>query len=196
MGGERFVFTGQVGTDEAAANCCKDSCAATPPPPGTQAGTCTTFDEFEALFTAMDTACCSGKGGTADCSSGYPDSCDAACAAKLIPAQVACDDFLVGPLVSVKAALDSAAALCPHTDLLPSCANMDELQAQTVIMQAKSCDKVGDCTGGYPASCTARCAKLLLPLHAACQQVLSNPIYAPIAAAIDQAAALCPGSGH
>lgn len=51
------------------------------------------------------------------------------------------------------------------------------------------CDE--NCSSGYPITCTPRCAAMLLPMQAACSDVLRDKLYAPIKAAIDDTAAQC-----
>ena len=67
--------------------------------------------EFQAVLDPINTECCDEP--TEDCSSGYPATCNAGCAAVLLPVQAACADFLHGAgLKPVKKAID-AAAQCP-----------------------------------------------------------------------------------
>ena len=68
--------------------------------------------EFQAVLDPINTECCDEP--TEDCSSGYPATCNADCAAVLLPVQAACADFLHGAgLKPVKKAIDTAAAQCP-----------------------------------------------------------------------------------
>ena len=70
--------------------------------------------EFQAVLDPINTECCDEP--TEDCSSGYPATCNAGCAAVLLPVQAACADFLAdgGPVMKpLKTALDAAAANCP-----------------------------------------------------------------------------------
>ena len=66
---------------------------------------------FQAMLKPINTECCDEP--SEDCSSGYPASCNAGCAAILLPMQAACADFLHGSgLKPLKEAIDHAAANC------------------------------------------------------------------------------------
>eukprot|EP01043_Picozoa_sp_COSAG02_P059833 COSAG02_NODE_7696_length_2887_cov_17.426112_2_plen_313_part_00 len=75
---------------------------------------CSTMDEFNAAFQPVNDECCDEAG--EDCSSGFPTTCNAGCAAVLFPAQAACDDFLASNGLGMRATkelIDRVAATCP-----------------------------------------------------------------------------------
>ena len=90
-----------------------------PPPPPWPAQalplpSCSTYDEFVAVFAPVNTKCCDEP--TEDCSAGFPATCNEGCAAVLLPAQAACEDFLAGgglAMAGTKHLIDRATALCP-----------------------------------------------------------------------------------
>ena len=93
----------------------------------------------------------------------------------------------------IKAAIDNAAALCAPP---LSCDGFTEFQGLMDAVTVECCDELTDCSSGYPTTCTPRCAAMLLPVQAACVDVLSNRLYAPIKAAIANTAAQCAKDGH
>ena len=125
---------------------------------------------------------------------------NAGCAVLLLPAQAACDDFLGAGgvlLASAKALVDNAAATCPLP--LPACSSNDEFNAVFNPINVECCDEpTEDCTSGFPATCNAGCAALLLPAQAACDDFLAagGVLLAGAKVAIDKATAKCPGGGH
>jgi hypothetical protein len=75
---------------------------------------CSSNDEFAAAFAPVNVECCDEP--TEDCTAGFPATCNAGCAALLLPAQAACDDFLAAggiPMAGTKALIGKAAAKCP-----------------------------------------------------------------------------------
>ena len=88
-----------------------DHAASLCPPP---LPSCSSADEFAAVFAPVNTERCDEP--TEDCSAGFPATCNEGCAALLLPAQAACEDFLsAGGLLMAptKQVIDHAAALCP-----------------------------------------------------------------------------------
>ena len=85
------------------------------PPSGSGGAlSCSSNDEFAAAFAPVNVECCDGP--TEDCSAGFPATCDAECAAVLLPAQAACEDFLAAGgmlMAGTKSQIDAAAARCP-----------------------------------------------------------------------------------
>ena len=85
------------------------------PPSGSGGAlSCSSNDEFAAAFAPVNVECCDGP--TEDCSAGFPATCDAGCAAVLLPAQAACEDFLAAGgmlMAGTKSQIDAAAARCP-----------------------------------------------------------------------------------
>ena len=77
---------------------------------------CSNNDEFADVFAPVNVECCDEP--SEDCSAGFPTTCNEGCAALLLPAQAACEDFLIGGglvMGPVKKLIDHAAALCPHS---------------------------------------------------------------------------------
>lgn len=77
----------------------------------------------------------------------------------------------------------------------PQCTDM--LTMQTLFMPSvmeECCNEAEeDCTNGFPATCNARCAEVLLPLQSACSDFLaSSPMWEATKNIIDTAAATCP----
>ena len=171
-----------------------ECCTADTEAPAGAGMSCSDMRELQALMDSVDSVCCGGKCGT---ETGYPARCDAACAKQLLPTQVACGELLAQPVMApMKQALDNAAALCD--DPAQTCSTMQEFQVLMEGVSAECCDEpTEDCSTGYPASCNAGCAARLVPMQAACQQLLAAPMYKPIQTAIDSAVALCnPGGAH
>eukprot|EP01052_Picozoa_sp_SAG31_P040615 SAG31_NODE_5924_length_2255_cov_3.889610_1_plen_206_part_00 len=84
-------------------------------PSATSKLSCGSIDEFESTMAPVTVECCDEP--TEDCSTGIPSSCNAGCAALLLPAQAACEDFLIGggiAMAGTKAIVDRAAAQCPQ----------------------------------------------------------------------------------
>ena len=168
------------------------------PPSGSGGAlSCSSNDEFAAAFAPVNVECCDGP--TEDCSAGFPATCDAGCAALLLPAQAACEDFLAAGgmlLAGTKAMIDQAAALCPPP--LPACSSNDEFAAAFAPANVECCDgPTEDCSAGFPATCDAGCAAVLLPAQAACEDFLAagGMLMAGTKSQIDAAAARCPGGG-
>ena len=64
------------------------------------------------MMDPLNLACC---GGDSDCNSGVPSSCDAQCAAVLLPLMANCRDFLARPKnAAIMALLQGAVARCPQ----------------------------------------------------------------------------------
>jgi len=75
---------------------------------------CSSTDEFAAVFAPVNTECCDEP--AEDCSAGFPATCNEGCAAVLLPAQVACAEFMTTgglAMAATKQLVDRAAALCP-----------------------------------------------------------------------------------
>eukprot|EP01043_Picozoa_sp_COSAG02_P008861 COSAG02_NODE_291_length_25510_cov_9.433828_7_plen_280_part_00 len=108
-------------------------------------------------------ACCDDP--TEDCSSGQPASCNAGCAAVLVPYLQDCQ------LVMDKDALRSvqeAAERCPVSPCL-----IADLENRVALVHAECCDDPGeDCSSGEPATCDAGCAAVLVPYFQDCRSTL------------------------
>jgi hypothetical protein len=176
-----------------------------PPPPGPRSsalpseaseGTlpCSNSNEFEVAFAPVVAECCDEP--SEDCSTGFPVACNAGCAAVLLPAQAACEDFLTANgmlMAGTKALIDNAAALCP----LP-CRNNGEFEAVFRPASVECCDEPSeDCSTGFPVVCNAECAAVLLPAQDACEDFLAagGMLMAGTKGLIDNAVARCPSRG-
>eukprot|EP01052_Picozoa_sp_SAG31_P031386 SAG31_NODE_3318_length_4420_cov_2.018051_4_plen_690_part_00 len=215
-GAPMFFTGGSLG--ELGTEACGDHIAS-PPPPNSQQGvdtsptdgnvspggadrlSCSSGDEFAAIMGPVTDACCDDP--VEDCPGGLPSSCDAECAAVLLPVQAACEDFLAAGGLSyapMKAIIDTAASLC--TTPLPACGSIEEFESVMGPVNEECCDQPSeDCSNGLPSSCNAECAALLLPAQAACEDFLAagGLIMAPTKAIVDNVAAQCPrgqGEGH
>ena len=74
---------------------------------------CGNLREFQGMMDPLNLACC---GGGSDCNSGVPSSCDAQCAAVLLPLMANCQSFLAQPKnAAITALLQGAAARCPSS---------------------------------------------------------------------------------
>jgi hypothetical protein len=129
FGGHSIFFDGDVGclSELGAAACAADGAvvpAPTPPSPPSHSNTgtggddpivCTDYNDLNTLLTPVNSECCDEP--SEDCSSGYPATCNAGCAALLLPLQAACAGFLATSpvLAPVKAAIDAVAATCPSS---------------------------------------------------------------------------------
>jgi hypothetical protein len=69
--------------------CCTADTPLPPSPPATGTQTCTSADELLELLDTVNSVCCDDG-----CASGYPTTCDAACAQQLLPIQAACTEML------------------------------------------------------------------------------------------------------
>jgi hypothetical protein len=86
------------------------------PPPAGKTVSCATSLEFNAAFVPVTAECCDEP--SEDCSSGYPTTCNAGCAAILLPVRAACASFLANggvALAPVTNLIDAAAATCGAT---------------------------------------------------------------------------------
>lgn len=100
-----------------------------------------------------------------DCSGGEPATCNADCAAVLVPYLQDCQ------LVMDKGALQSvqeAADRCPVSPCLIS-----DLDNRVALVHAECCDDPGeDCSAGTPATCDAGCAAVLVPYFHDCRSTM------------------------
>ncbi len=77
----------------------------------------------------------------------------------------------------------------------PECADMLTMQAMFMpSVMEECCDEDSeDCSNGFPSTCNARCAEVLLPMQHACSAFLSSsPMWAATKTMIDTTAATCP----
>jgi hypothetical protein len=128
FGGDPVFFEGDMGCmiELGVAACATDGAfvpaPAGPPAPPTDpskghvpsrsvdVASCSSTDEFAAVFAPVNTECCDEP--AEDCSTGFP----ATCAAVLLPAQTACAEFMTAgglAMAATKQLVDRAAALCP-----------------------------------------------------------------------------------
>ena len=151
---------------------------------------CANFDDLQERMSDIEHECCDGPDD--DCGTGFPATCDAHCAAVLIPIQTACAKYLSSQklLAAAKAGIDAAAAVCPAA---PECSDYNALERLTNDVNHECCDGPNqDCASGFPSTCNAACAAVLLPMQAACAEYLSStPLLAGAKDSIDAAAALC-----
>ena len=102
-------FLSQGGTAFASLNTLIDTAAASCPQ---SPNDCTTVDECNAYAARVTAECCDEP--TESCASGIPKTCNAGCAAVLLPMQASCSDFLSGLIYrQLKSTIDAAAASCP-----------------------------------------------------------------------------------
>lgn len=127
------------------------------------AGQCTESD-LAGRAAQVAAACCDEP--TEDCSSGQPATCNAGCAAVLVPYLQDCQ------LVMDKDALKSvqgAAERCPVSPCL-----MSDLDDRVALVHAECCDEPDeDCSSGQPATCNAGCAAVLVPYFHDCRSTLA-----------------------
>ena len=72
------------------AECCTSATPHPPaPPPAMDTPSCADAGELLELLDTVNSVCCDGG-----CASGYPTTCDAACAQQLLPTQAACTEML------------------------------------------------------------------------------------------------------
>ena len=202
-GGSSTLFAGLGCSGVDTASMCSAGVSVPPPPSPTgeiEGIHCSTLAELGAAFDPVNRECCDEP--DEDCTSGLPATCNAGCAAVLLPAQAACEGFLSAgglAMMGTKSLIDSVASLCPPQ--LP-CNTPTELGAAFVPVNRECCDEPDeDCTSGFPATCNAGCAAVLLPTQAACEGFLSagGLAMAGTKSRIDSVASLCPGGkngGH
>jgi hypothetical protein len=198
-GAKSLIFQGQGPMTEQDAKWGDTSCpnAAAPPSPEpspepTPPTTCDNEADLEERVEELEHACCAAD--ESRCSSGFPDSCDAQCAAVLLPMQSACSEILSQRLWSLqRAKLDEAAATCPATGGTP-CGDTQDLQQRFEQLTHACCADQSKCSSGYPSSCDAKCAAVLLPMRSECAEVLGHPVWLPVREQLGNAAATCPAA--
>ena len=84
-----------------------------------------------------------------------------------------------------------------------ACSSATELTALMEPINRACCGELGgDCSRGYPSTCSTECASVLLPVYEACESLLSSSReMAQLKQLLDAAVATCPagtlgGSGH
>lgn len=151
------------------------------PFPATGCAICTNSATFVRCMEAVNAKCCDEK--SEDCSSGEPATCNADCAAVLVPTLQKCQaDFFALPemamaMAPAKQALKHAAAKCP-TVKLSSCRSLHEYSTLLNDMVKDCCASATNCESGAPKHCSARCVKGLRRLIASCKSFMeSAPSY-------------------
>ena len=77
----------------------------------------------------------------------------------------------------------------------PECTDMLTMQAMFMpAVMDECCDEDSeDCSNGFPTTCNARCAEVLLPMQDACSAFLAeSPMWEATKTMIDTTAATCP----
>ena len=100
LSSQKLLATAKASIDAAAAMC-------------PAAPECSDYNALEQLMNGLHQECCDGP--NQDCGSGLPSTCNAACAAVLLPMQAACAEYMSSTplLAGAKESLDAVAALCP-----------------------------------------------------------------------------------
>ena len=100
LSSQPLLATAKAGIDAAAARC-------------PAAPECNDYNALEQLTNDLNHECCDGP--NQDCGTGLPSTCNAACAAVLLPMQAACAEYLSSTplLAGAKESIDAVAALCP-----------------------------------------------------------------------------------
>ena len=191
-------------------HCTGTSCCSTckrPPPPGPKSPkynyykpivvspACTSLAEFTAINARVTKVCCDQP--TESCRTGVPATCNAGCAAVLVPAKQACTSpkgFLTLPSMAVvKRAFTTAAAKC--APVLSACTSLAEFTAINARVTKVCCDQPTEsCRTGVPATCNAGCAAVLVPAKQACTSpkgFLTLPSMVVVKRAFTTAAAKC-----
>jgi hypothetical protein len=161
------------------------------PPLGAQACTaqakpdpcpaCINGATFATCMKTVNAKCCDEK--SEDCSSGEPATCNAGCAAVLVPANRKCQaGFFSLPGMAVamahaKHALSQAAAKCKSTVSQP-CHTLHDYTTLVQDMSKACCTDSKNCQGGAPTRCDVKCASSLHALVTACKSYMqSAPSY-------------------
>ena len=78
------------------------------------------------------------------------------------------------------------------------CDTSGDFTARAAELTAECCDEPTEtCTGGYPSTCNAGCAAVLLPIRDSCSAGFLSPApLASLAAILNTAASMCAGGGH
>ena len=151
---------------------------------------CTDMHEFSNLMNDVETVCCYGA---TSCASGFPEACNDACGAVVLPMKAACQQLLSGPLWRPQwDAIDEFAAQCKPP---PSCTDLTELQELMNDVEHACCTDAAICASGFPSVCSAPCSLVLPPMARACASLLDGPLWAAQRVAIDQSAARCDAGG-
>jgi hypothetical protein len=126
---------------------------------------------FAARTVAVTDECCNQP--DEDCSTGIPASCNAGCAALVIPYFVECSK----QLGTQAAAFGDLTDMC-QAALMTSTGRPCNLAARVDAVNAECCDELNeDCSLGIPSSCNLGCATLALPFFADCGDDLSEHVH-------------------
>ena len=135
---------------------------------------CATLNDYNTLAKDVTAECCDEE----SCTTGLPTTCDAGCAAVLLPAEKACTlegGWFTRPQnTQTKAIYHKAAALCKKPSNqgdagAPPCTTAANFRIFSWFVTTECCDeKTESCTGGIPQTCNAGCAAVLGPTTRAC----------------------------
>ena len=164
MSGTEVVFA------KAAAMCGRGDGHSAPPP-----WKCATLNDYSTIAKDVTAECCDEE----SCASGLPTTCDAGCAAVLLPAEKACavrGGWFTRPQnTQIKTIYHKAAALCKKQSQHgggtgePPCDTATEFRIFSWAVTKECCDeKTESCKGGIPQTCNAGCAAILGPSMVAC----------------------------
>ena len=124
-----------------------------------------TQDDLAGRAALVTSVCCDQP--SEDCSSGSPATCNAGCAAVLVPYLQDCQLVMGGDVLK---AVQGAAEHCPVSPCLAA-----DLPDRVSLVSAECCDEPDeDCSSGQPASCNAGCAAVLVPYFLDCRAVLEQ----------------------
>ena len=79
----------------------------------------------------------------------------------------------------------------PYPGGLPKCTDMQDFSHLMDDVEAVCCTGAMSCSTGFPASCNDACGAVVLPMKAACHQLLSGPLWRPQRDAMDEFALQC-----
>eukprot|EP01047_Picozoa_sp_COSAG01_P001408 COSAG01_NODE_32_length_35644_cov_22.273738_12_plen_1613_part_00 len=139
--------------------------------------TCINGATFATCMKTVNAVCCDEK--SEDCSSGEPATCNAGCAAVLVPANRKCQTgffSLPGMAMAMaheKHVLSQAAAKCNSTVSQP-CHTLHEYTTLVQDMSKVCCTDSRNCQGGAPTRCDAQCALSLHALVTACKSYMQS----------------------
>ena len=165
-------------------------------PPASGGVSCDTSDAFASRVAEVTAECCDEPAEI--CTDGYPATCNAGCAAVLLPMRDSCEaGFLsTGPFRAVADVLNQAVSTCSPPP--PPCETFGDLQTLSLAAEAACCPNAACPDDDLPTVCAPGvCADTLTTMQDACHEFLigQGGLLRPVKNALDAVVASCSASG-